>query len=211
LDSNPIAESMRLTVAGVGDPKNVDLRIKNPRPIEYRSPLSPMAKTDPVFLLTDPAGWKEAQPFATEERTPEPDSRTNGQWPIGVAVEARLPATWQPERERVRVAAIGHGGVFSGLKLSPVREKLLLDTCNWLLGRDDLLSSPHEEWAYPRVGLSEEANMLWQWGTRLGIPLAFVFAGVVVLWRRAGRWFRGLGFVPFEEPCDAHHEPARCP
>jgi hypothetical protein len=35
--------------------------------------------------------------------------------------------------------------------------------------------------------MSEKANLLWQWGARLGIPVAFVFVGIVVLLKRAMR------------------------
>ena len=81
----------------------------------------------------------------------------------------------------VRVAAIGHGGVFMGTALAPAKEKLLLDVCNWLLGRDDLLTRSDQTWQYPRVDLSPTDNSLWQWGTRLGLPMLFVYLGLVVM------------------------------
>jgi len=83
------------------------------------------------------------------------------------------------------VAAIGHGGVFIGPELSPAKEKLLLDTCNWLLGRDEQLTRPGEEWKYPRVTLDERWQQLWLWGVMAGLPLLITYAGlVVVMWRR---------------------------
>src|SRR5262249_26429069 len=159
----------------------------HPRPVEYLPPSGRRPRVDPAFLMSDPSGWKETRPFPSGERTPQPDEKTSGQFPLGVAVEADLPRSWQPDQDKVRVAAIGHGGVFVGGKLSPVREKLLADVCNWLLGRDDLLSNEEVPWEYPRVQLSDRAHRLWLWGIRLGVPVAFAFLGVVVLMRRAIR------------------------
>ncbi len=108
-----------------------------------------------------------------------------GPFPVGVAVETTLPAAWYGDRgakpATARVAVIGHGGLFIGQSLPPVKEKLLLDTCNWLLGRDDLLTQAGNEWQYPRVALAENEAALWQWGTRLGLPVLFAYLGMVVL------------------------------
>ena len=103
-----------------------------------------------------------------------------------MAVQTTLPADWysgdaNAKPATVRVAAIGHGGVFMGQTLTPAREKLLLDTCNWLLGRDDLLAKADQQWQYPRATLTATQRSLWEWGTRLGLPVLFVYLGVVVL------------------------------
>ena len=82
-----------------------------------------------------------------------------------------------------------HGGVFIGSTLSPAKEKLLLDVCNWLLGRDDLLTKGGDEnrWQYPRLILADTQETadtrlaLWQWGARLGMPVLFAYLGLVVL------------------------------
>jgi hypothetical protein len=99
-----------------------------------------------------------------------------------IAKQAKVPET------RVRVAAIGHGGLFVGPELSPAKESLLLNTCNWLLGRDERL--PRESavpWHYPRVNLTEQASTLWAWGTLVALPGLFVYLGRVVL---LGRRYR---------------------
>ena len=73
-------------------------------------------------------------------------------------------------------------------KLTPAREKLLLDTCNWLLGRDDLLTSDTPTWRYPRLeGLDARQKELWLWGAWLGWPVLFAFLGLVVLMARRVR------------------------
>ena len=61
-------------------------------------------------------------------------------------------------RGDVRLAVIGSGNVFVDPVLSPARQKLLLDTCNWLLGRDDLLNTEAKEWRYPRLELTERGG-----------------------------------------------------
>ena len=105
------------------------------------------------------------------------------------AIAPTTPRTWYEDAKSapamVRVAAIGSGGIFTGAELSPAREELLLNTCNWLLGRDDFLPGPGRPWSYPRVILSAKAHDVWRWGTWIGLPALFTFLGlIVVMWRR---------------------------
>jgi hypothetical protein len=149
-------------------------------------------------MMTNAACWNEAQPFPTRDRTPryEPpksetfpgdplDKSRLGPFPIGVALETTVPKDWYSDKDaqpaKVRIAAIGQGGVFIGKTLTPAKEKLLLDVSNWLLGRDDLLTKGNEPWQYPRVALGETPLALWQWGTRLGLPVFFAYLGLIVL------------------------------
>jgi hypothetical protein len=158
-----------------------------------------------VFLMTDAACWNEDHPFPTEKRLPKyerpksDDPRKNtveetrrGPFPIGVAFEAPVPMSWYGEQApahppTVRLAVVGHGGLFMGKPLTPMREKLLLDVSNWLLGRDDLLARDSQTWHYPRVQMSETAYALWALGAVLGLPLLFIFLGSVVLMVRQMR------------------------
>jgi hypothetical protein len=201
---NPVRVSLRLAAHSAGKNQALELRLRHPRPVYYEPPKGKRPATDPVFMMTSPEAWNEKQPFPTRERTPrfeppkldDPDQGTvnqerRGQFPIGVAVETDVPTSWFEGKDAkpvtVRVAAIGHGGVFMGTSLTPVKEKLLLDVSNWLLGRDDLLARDNETWEFPRVTLGESENALWQWGTRLGLPLLFVYLGFVVLMVRRMR------------------------
>jgi hypothetical protein len=150
----------------------------------------------PEFLMTDAESWNEGQPFATRERPtpryepPKPDQaaadpyekKRLGPFPVGVAAEVTdWYATRSAEPPTARVVVIGHGGVFLGPTLSPAREKLLLDSCNWLLGRDELLTREGTPWHYPRVALDARAHALWQWGPLLGLPVLFGYLGLVVV------------------------------
>src|SRR5262249_732218 len=154
LKPNPIRDSIRLTARGLGKKQLLDLRLRHPRPIYYDPPEGKLEQ-ETTFLMTSAAAWNESQPYPTRDPTPrfeEPKpgdrdrgtvrEKRRGQFPIAVAVETKLPASWYRDSKSatpapVRLAVIGHGGVFMGPTLSPVREKLLLDVSNWLLGRDD--------------------------------------------------------------------------
>ena len=70
----------------------------------------------------------------------------------------------QTSRKPARLVAFGHGGVFAGQKLNPSTERLLLNSCNWLLDRDDRLPKTDAVWSYPRVGLTDSEKFLWHWG-----------------------------------------------
>jgi hypothetical protein len=159
------------------------------------------ARFAPEFLMTDADSWNENQPFPTRERTPhyEPpkgdeqagdpfDAKRVGPFPIGVAVEVpNWYSTTTNEAPPLRVVAVGQGGLFIAPELSPAREKLLLDTCNWLLGRDAQLTRAGEEWKYPRVALEPRERLLWVWGVVGGLPLLFAYLGLVVVMKRRTR------------------------
>jgi hypothetical protein len=195
---NPIRESLRLTARSLGKNQALDLRIRHPRPVYYIPTPGSSLAYDPTFMMTNTASWNEAQPFPTRERTPryEPsksealandsvDKSRLGAFPIGVALETTVPKDWYTDKDakpaKVRVAAIGQGGVFIGKTLPPAKEKLLLDVSNWLLGRDDLLTKGNDPWQYPRVVLGDTQQALWQWGMRLGLPILFTYLGLIVL------------------------------
>lgn len=193
-----------------GKPIPLGIRIRHPRPVYYDPPKGGKALDyDPVFLMADPRSWNEDQPFRTRDSIPQYerpgsgdktarglavgkdslDARRRGPFPIGVAVEERLPSRWygseSDNRAVVRVAAIGQGGFFTGKPLPPAEEKLMVETIDWLLGRDDQLPIAGSVWSYPRVNDTiapdSETEYLWLWGVRLGLPVLFAFLGLVVL------------------------------
>jgi hypothetical protein len=197
---SPVAvrTSLRLAARSVGKKGSLDLRLRNPRPVFYDPRGDEKPDPGAAFLFTSPDSWNESQPYSTDEYTPKfdrpkPDDPTRGTlkeerrgpFPIAAAAEEKLPPSWYGDKDgtprTVRVAVIGHGGVFLGPTLTPAKEKVLLDVTNWLLGRDDLLARETPVWEYPRVHLSDSEDALWQWGTRLGMPLLFVYIGLVVL------------------------------
>ena len=148
------------------------------------------------FLMTDAESWNENQPFPTRERSPryepaKPDEvvsdplekKRQGPFPVGLAIEVpnRDPIS-AASPSTVRLAAIGHGGVFMGKPpLSPPQEKLLLDVSNWLLGRDERLTHKGEDWRFPRVALDPREKFLWRAGTQVGLPLLFLCLGLMVV------------------------------
>ena len=91
------------------------------------------------------------------------------------------------DRKTARLAVIGNGGVFTGKQLSPAHEQLLLHACNWLLQREDRLPRTDTSWSYPRTELTESNRFYWQWGPLLGLPLFFLYVGVMVLMIRRVR------------------------
>ncbi len=199
---NPVREGLSVTAHGLGkDPEGkgwlLDLRLRHPRPVYFVPPDGKAPVVDPVFLMTSPDSWNESQPFPTRERIPQfeqpkandPDRNTldekrRGPFPIGVIAEVKVPANWYSSKTTpatVRVGAIGQGGFFSGAELSPARETLMLDTINWLLGREEYLPKAEHVWSYPRVELSADDQWLWHWGTQAALPGLFAYLGLVVL------------------------------
>ena len=197
LAPNPVRQSLLLTAHSTGQP--FDLTVRYPRPIYLDDDLWQALPFHPDVLTADRASWNDAKPFRTLERPipsysppdrkdPDngtPEEKRRGPFTVGVAFERDVPERWllsaADEQAKLRIAAVGHGGLFIGKELSPSQEGLLLDTCNWLLGRDDRLARPATEWRYPRVGMSDYEKTLWLWGMRLGLPLLFAYLGAVAL------------------------------
>ncbi len=191
-EENPLARSLRLTADGLGKGQGLDLHIRHPRPLGFQAKGDKLVKFDAAFLMSDPRSWNEDQPFPTEKEMPNfSDTKKRGPTPVGLAAEVAVPSDWYAKGEApaeprtARVVVIGDGGLFVGPTLSPAQEKLLLDTCNWALGRDDQLTQEGRRWEYPRVHMEPRERTLWTWGTLAGLPLLCVFFGlVVVMWRR---------------------------
>ncbi|HZV03928.1 MAG TPA: hypothetical protein VE999_02460 [Gemmataceae bacterium] len=197
---NRIRRSLQLDARALGrdadgKPIPLDIRIRHPRPLYYTPPKGSKLPYDPDFLMTDARSWDEEKPFPTGDYTPHFDRNKSkpGPFPIGVALDAELPASWYASTGQtpptVRVAAIGQGGFFTGKKLEPADAKLFVDILNWLLGRDEQLPVANRVWSYPRVNDTvppgSETYALWKYGVGFGLPaLFFYLGGVVWLMRR---------------------------
>lgn len=198
-DANPLRVSLGLLDRSLGGKLAKELQIRHPRPVYIEAEGKSPGTFDEaaVFLMTGPDTWNENSPFMNEKReaprfTPSKDDDKakgtidevrRGPFPIAVAVERTLPERWFEGGEKpvkARIGVIGNGGVFVGTTLNPVKEKLLLDVSNWLLGRDDLLSKQQETWSFPRVEMTEPEQMLWLLATCVGLPFAFLYMGLAV-------------------------------
>jgi hypothetical protein len=188
-----------------------ELEIRHPRPVYPllsanigQSKVAIFDESD-VVLMTPEDTWNESMPFVNEKREvprfqePKDDDpkkgtleeERRGPFPIAIAVERTLPKSWYDDKNatpaKTRIAVLGNGGIFVGNTISPVKEKLLLDTTNWLLGRDDLLAHSANVWSYPRVELTREQEALWFLGMQVGLPLLFAYIGVLVWFVRRMR------------------------
>jgi hypothetical protein len=199
---HPIRAGLRLAARSLGRDQTLELRLRHPRPIYYDLSVDrPPPRWDPTILMTSPESWNEDKPFPSEDGSYTPtfkgsgsddpnrgtlDVRRRGPFPVGVALETAPPADWygsaEAKPDAVRVAVIGQGSFLIGANLDPARERLMLDTCNWLLGRDAALPQAGPAWSFPRVEVADQE--LWLWAMRLGLPVLFAFLGTVVLLAR---------------------------
>lgn len=194
---NPIRQSLDFASRCLGEPLNLTLR--KPRPVAVDPTIARQLPYETTVLVTAPAAWNDENPFPSTAR-PVPrferptgfdpdagtiDEKRQGTFPVAVAFAAKVPQDWltsaSQSPETMRIVAIGSGSVFTGRQLPPAPELLLLDSCNWLLGRDDRLARPGEIWSYPRVDLTAREQSLWMWACRLGLPVLFAYLGAVVL------------------------------
>ena len=163
----PIRESLRIASRSIGKTSTCKSATAAP---SFTPPLYPTLfqggiqganklPFDPYIMQSNKETWNEDRPFPSRQYRPKPpkeneqrgtlDRKGVGPFPLGVAVETDVPADWFESKEakptKVRVVALGHGGLFAGNEVAPAKEKLLLDSCNWLLGRDDLLARENDQ------------------------------------------------------------------
>ncbi len=108
----------------------------------------------------------------------------------GLTAAALTVAADKVKRPTVRVVVLGHGGLFTGKRLDPGQETLLLDTVNWQLDRDDRLPhdvSDDQKWRFPRVDLSPREFRVWWLATLVGLPALTVYFGLIILMVRKVR------------------------
>ncbi|MDY3555381.1 hypothetical protein R5W24_004524 [Gemmata sp. JC717] len=233
---NPIAAALRHSGRTVE--QKLDIKLFSPRPVYLADGWQDKLKFAGEFVFTAPAGWNEEKPFPTSDQagrvtyiprydpTPADDPKRNtraeerkGSFPIGVAVESKIPAAWVNEsyereqgaaallspldgtfaaglsvaaaaleRPTQRTVVFGSGHLFSGPRLEPPQERLLLHSVNWLTGREDRLPKADvPAWKYPRVELSERNRALWRSGALIGLPLIAAYAGLFAMMRRRTR------------------------
>jgi hypothetical protein len=201
---NPVGQAFLVASRGAGT--KFELNRSGFRPIYTTPALAASLAYAPEIAFTPKEAWNEVKPMPEEDYFPkfEPakpddpkkgtrDEERRGPFPIGVAFETKIPAEWTTTNGEakspstndatIRVAALGHGGLFVGRKLDPAAETLLLTTLNWQLKQDDRLAKdvPTEErWQYPRADLSETSARLWRFGGWLGIPALCAYFGVIV-------------------------------
>jgi hypothetical protein len=194
--AKPLRVSLRVDAKSAGD--GLLLRVRHPRPIGFDPEKAKAIPYDPKFLITAKDSWNDDDPFPTAKRIPHPelskpddpargtiDEKRHGPFSIGVAVQAPLPSSWFPDQTNadrtVRVAAIGHGHIFNGSNLSTAQEQVLLNTCNWLLGREDRLPREGQQWSFPRAHVPPVERQLWEWGMLAGLPVLIAYIGVIVV------------------------------
>lgn len=191
--SNQLAEFLYADAESWNESDPFPTRERTPR-YEPTKPDNPLfgtrdAKTRGPFPIgiavetTVPAEWLgDYQPSSTAGAALTAIA-TNGD-PMQLATQALIPPDTYAVKKRtapLRLAAVGHGGLFVGPELSPAKEQLLLLTCNWLMSRDERLPHNDRKWEYPRVNMSERRKRLWRDGALVALPGAFAFLGAMVL------------------------------
>ncbi|VTT98335.1 unnamed protein product [Gemmataceae bacterium] len=233
---NPVGSALRLTGRAVD--QKLENRLGAPRPVYLTPGWQDRLPHAAEFVFTAPDAWNEERPFIRGDArgrptyTPryEPTLDTEPKWgtrqaerkgpfPVGVAVESRVPAAWfddgydtgsaaagvllpldgvlaagltaaatKLERPTQRLVVFGSGHLFTGAKLEPAQEKLLVHSVNWLTGRTDRL--PHADlppWEFPRVAMTDREFHLWRYGTAIGLPLVAAYLGLMATMLRRMR------------------------
>jgi hypothetical protein len=102
----------------------------------------------------------------------------------GLFAAALTVAAQQVKRPAVRVVVLGHGGLFTGKRLDPAHEALLLHTVNWQLRRDERLPADvpdDQKWRYPRADLGRREFWTWALATVFGFPALTLYVGFIAL------------------------------
>ena len=160
-------------------PFPVALAVETRVPVEWLDPEGISPKANPAAALAGPAGVYSTSPPGYGVLMAA--SAISLPFDGGLMAALVTLAAQQEKVKTVRVVAIGHGGLFTGKKLDPGSETLLLHSCNWLLKRDDRLPADLPEaarWHYPRSDVSAPGIVLW-WALAAGLPVLAVCFGLL--------------------------------
>lgn len=123
-----------------------------------------------------PASWIDEE-YMREQFAASLLMPVDSVWAAGLTVAAN-----QLERRKERLVVFGSGNLFTGAKLEPAQEKLLLHSVNWLTGREDRLPRADlPTWSYPRVEMTNQEFTLWQLGAAIGLPLVAIYFGLMAM------------------------------
>jgi hypothetical protein len=169
-------------------PFPVGVAVETPVPADWFDPTGLPTDALPTAAAVGSAGAYLATPAGLKDHYPTAALALpfgGGLYAAGLTLAAQ-----QVERPTVRVVALGHGGLFTGNKLDPAQQTLLLHTLNWQLHRDGRLPADVPEgqkWRYPRADLTEREFFAWRWLTFAGLPLLTAYVGLIALMVRKVR------------------------
>ncbi len=210
---NPGVAASQKFVATIAESSNESWGEEKPVPdIDYIPEYSPPKPDDPkrgtrdlerkgpfpigaAIERTVPADWYDSRLILEQARAMVGGAvgGWSGLYPLAVEPDLYVNLLDEEKRRKlptVRIAVYGHGGLIAGRTLDPAHEKLIVNTLNWQLKRDDRLpkNAPDEEkWRYPRVSLDEKQSLYWRLGTSIGLPMICIYLGVLMLMVRKVR------------------------
>ena len=201
---NPVGSAYRTTARAVD--QKLELKKGGFRPVYVKADVAGTLPFAAEFAFSPPDSWNEDRPLAEDDYLPKfdpakpddpkrgtKDEERRGSFPVGVAVEVPVPGEWRADKQpgpAVRVVALGSGGLFTGKRLEPANETLLLHSVNWQLKRDDRLPqelADADKWRFPRVDLTPRQFRLWHLGAFVGLPAVVVYLGLLALMARKVR------------------------
>ncbi len=185
--ANPISAAYRLSARAAE--ANLELRVRAPRPVYLAAGWEKYVPFAAEFLFTPKTAWNEERPFRTGDRsgrvtysprfepTPEDDPKfgtraeeRHASFPVGVAVESRVPAAWaneEYERQQALAALLAprDGIAATALTATAQQEKLQLQR-TVVFGSGHLFCGPELKPAQERL-LLHTVNWLTGRGDRL--------------------------------------------
>lgn len=143
-----------------------------------------------VLAVSPPQWWGETESY-DENNFPRFDPKKDHQGPLALAVAVEKGAAKDPkvQLETPRLVVVGNGICFSdsGLRLGPLHRDFLINSLNWLLGRETLLELPAKDKPLNDIALTDESIVRFGLIIILGVPCGIGMLGLYYLWWRHGR------------------------
>jgi ABC-2 type transport system permease protein len=127
------------------------------------------------LLLTSSEGWGESD----YQTSPYEKGIEDLVGPVSVALAAENKAT------QMRFVVIGDSDFVTNVILHQVGNKdIFLNSLNWILEREALISIPSKESSFAQLQLTERQMMALFWVVVVGIPFLWLMIGLVIFIRR---------------------------
>jgi ABC-type uncharacterized transport system involved in gliding motility auxiliary subunit len=161
------------------------IRLGASRSITLKPVSSGSATRAEMLVETSDRYWAKSWPLAAGKKTDFVESEDRkGPFTVAAAVDGAAPGDKGKEVPALRAVVVGSASAFSNQNISPLEVDFMVNSIQWILGRNESLGISPKTPKDFSVSLDDDQQRVIMLSTLLGIPLVTGVLGFLVWWRR---------------------------
>jgi len=161
------------------------IRLGPSRSITLKPVSSGSATRAEMLVETSDRYWAKSWPLAAGKKTDFVESEDRkGPFTVAAAVDGSAPGDKGKEVPALRAVVVGSASAFSNQNISPLEVDFMVNSIQWILGRNESLGISPKTPKDFSVSLDDDQQRVIMLSTLLGIPLVTGVLGFLVWWRR---------------------------